>query len=83
MKRLRTTFLPLKTSPHPPYLSSHVFNSLALALLTTIFGIIVALILQVFYNYILSKIEHITSQMEESAITLLDSVMKYKLKKEC
>ena len=52
-------------------------------LLTTIFGIIVALILQVFYNYILSKIEHITSQMEESAITLLDVVMKYKLKKEC
>ena len=60
-----------------------VASGMKVALLTTIFGIIVALILQVFYNYILSKIEHITSQMEESAITLLDVVMKYKLKKEC
>jgi len=50
------------------------------ALITTIFGIIVALILQLFYNYILSKIEHLTSQMEESAITLIDSVTKYKEK---
>lgn len=49
------------------------------ALITTIFGLIAALIMQVFYNYILSKIEHITSQMEESAITLLDIIMKYKL----
>ena len=60
-----------------------VASGMKVALLTTIFGIIVALILQVFYKYILSKIEHITSQMEESAITLLDVVMKYKLKKEC
>ena len=51
------------------------------ALITTIFGIIVALILQLFYNYILSKIDHLTSHMEESSITLLDSIMKYKLKK--
>ena len=48
------------------------------ALITTIFGIIVAVVLQLFYNYILSKIEHITSQMEESAITLLDAITKYK-----
>ena len=48
------------------------------ALITTIFGIIVALVLQLFYNYIVSKIEHITSQMEESAITLLDGITKYK-----
>ena len=48
------------------------------ALITTIFGIIVAVILQLFYNYILSKIEHLTSQMEESAISLLDSITKYK-----
>ena len=58
-----------------------VASGLKVALITTIFGIIVALILQIFYNYILSKIEHLTSQMEESAITLLDSVMKYQLKK--
>lgn len=58
-----------------------VAAGMKVALITTIFGIIVALILQVFYNYILSKIDHLTSQMEESAITLLDSVMKYKLTK--
>lgn len=58
-----------------------VAAGMKVALITTIFGLIAALILQVFYNYILSKIEHITSQMEESAITLLDIIMKYKLKK--
>ncbi len=51
------------------------------SLITTIFGIIVALVLQVFYNYILSKIEHLVAQMEESSITLLDSIMKHKLSK--
>ena len=58
-----------------------VASGMKVALITTIFGIIVALVLQIFYNYILSKIDHITSQMEESAISLLDSVMKYKLRK--
>ncbi|MCR4852318.1 MAG: MotA/TolQ/ExbB proton channel family protein [Prevotella sp.] len=58
-----------------------VAAGMKVALITTIFGIIAALILQVFYNYILSKIEHITSQMEESAISFLDIAMKYKLKK--
>ena len=53
-------------------------SGMKVALLTTIFGIIVALILQVFYNYILSKIEHIASQMEESAISLMDIIAKYK-----
>ena len=48
------------------------------ALITTIFGIVVALILQLFYSYITSKIEHLTSQMEESVVTLLDIIMKYK-----
>lgn len=56
-----------------------VAAGMKVALITTIFGIIVALILQIFYNYILSKIEHITAQMEESAITLLDSIAKHKL----
>ena len=58
-----------------------VAAGMKVALITTIFGIIVALVLQVFYNYILSKIEHLTAQMEESAISLLDSIMKYKLSK--
>lgn len=55
-----------------------VAAGMKVALITTIFGIIVALILQLFYNYVLSKVDHITSQMEESAITLLDALLKYK-----
>ena len=51
-----------------------------LALITKIFGIVVAIVLQLFYNYILSKIEHLTSQMEECAITLIDSVTQYKMR---
>lgn len=58
--------------------STIVAEGMKVALITTIFGIIVALVLQMFYNYILSKIDHITSQMEESAITLLDSINVYK-----
>ncbi|EJX04559.1 transporter, MotA/TolQ/ExbB proton channel family protein [gut metagenome] len=57
-----------------------VAGGMKVALITTIFGLIVALILQVFYNYILAKIEAITSQMEDSSITLLDMIMKYNLK---
>ena len=57
-----------------------VAQGMKVALITTIFGIVVALILQLFYSYILSKIEHLTSQMEESAITLLDMITEYKLK---
>ena len=56
-----------------------VAAGMKVALITTIFGIIVALVLQLFYNYIVSKIDHITSQMEESAIALLDTIMRYKL----
>ena len=60
-----------------------VAAGMKVALITTIFGIIAALILQVFYNYILSKIEHLSAQMEESAISLLDAIMKYKLRNGC
>lgn len=58
-----------------------VASGMKVALITTIFGIIVALVLQIFYNYILSKIEHLTAQMEESAISLLDDIVVYKLKR--
>ena len=51
-----------------------VASGMKVALITTIFGIIVALILQLFYNYVLSKIDHLTAQMEESAITLMDII---------
>ncbi|MCQ2114520.1 MAG: MotA/TolQ/ExbB proton channel family protein [Bacteroidaceae bacterium] len=57
-----------------------VAGGMKVALITTIFGIIVALILQCFYNFILSKIESITIQMEESYVTLMDIITKYKNK---
>ena len=55
-------------------------GGMKVALITTIFGLIVALILQVFYNYVLAKIEALTSEMEDSSISLLDMVIKYDLK---
>ena len=58
-----------------------VAGGMKVALITTIFGIVVALVLQLFYNYILSKIESITAQMEDSTISLLDIVAKYGAKK--
>ena len=53
-----------------------VAEGMKVALITTIFGIIVALILQVFYNFIIAKIDHLTEQMEEAAITLMDILSK-------
>ena len=53
-----------------------VAGGMKVALITTIFGIIVALILQVFYNYILAKIESLTSNMEEAAQELLIMCVK-------
>lgn len=55
-----------------------VAEGMKVALITTIFGIIVAIVLQFFYNYILSKIERLTAHMEESAITLMDAIAKLK-----
>ena len=53
-----------------------VAGGMKVALITTIFGIVVALILQVFYNYILSKVEALTSNMEEAAQELLVMCVK-------
>lgn len=55
-----------------------VAEGMKVALITTIFGIIVALILQVFYNFIIAKVDHLTEQMEEAAITLMDILSKRK-----
>ena len=59
-----------------------VAQGMKVALITTIFGIVVALVLQLFYSYILSKIERLTAQMEEAAITLLDLIAEWKTKSE-
>ncbi len=56
--------------------STIVASGMKVALITTIFGIIVALVLQLFYNFILSKIERLNAQMEESAIDLMDIIAK-------
>ena len=58
-----------------------VAGGMKVALITTIYGIIVALVLQVFYNFILTKIESIVADMEDSSITLLDLLAKFNLKK--
>ena len=58
-----------------------VAGGMKVALITTIYGILVALILQVFYNFILTKIEALVSDMEDSSITLLDLLTKFNLKK--
>ena len=55
-----------------------VAKGMKVALITTIFGIIVAVVLQFFYSYILSKINRLTAQMEEGAIELMDSITNYK-----
>jgi biopolymer transport protein ExbB len=58
--------------------ASIVASGMKVALITTVFGIIVALILQLFYNYINTKIDRMVAQMEEASITLLDAIGKMK-----
>ena len=54
-----------------------VAGGMKVALITTVGGLIVAMILQVFYNYILSKIDNITIDMEDASISLIDVLTKY------
>lgn len=58
-----------------------VAGGIKVALLTTVFGLIVAIILQIFYNYLVSKIDSITGQMEEASISLVDLLVKDKMAK--
>ena len=54
-------------------------GGIKVALITTVSGLIVAIILQVFYNYILSKIDSIVLDMEEASMDLVDLLYKRKL----
>ena len=54
---------------------SLVARGIKIALLTTVFGLIVAIILQFFYNYAVSKIDRIVVDMEEASIELIDSLV--------
>jgi biopolymer transport protein ExbB len=55
-----------------------VADGIKVALLTTVFGLIVAIILQVFYNYIISKVDGIVNDMEDASISLIDLLVKNK-----
>ena len=52
--------------------ASLIAGDIQVALLTTVFGLIVAIILQIFYNYIIAKIDSIVNDMEDSSIALID-----------
>ena len=54
-----------------------VAHGIKVALLTTVFGLIVAIILQILYNYIVSKIDSIVNDMENASISLIDILVKY------
>lgn len=53
-----------------------VAGGMKVALLTTVFGLIVAIILQIFYNYILTKIEGLVGEMEDGSISFMDILVK-------
>jgi len=56
---------------------SLVAGGIKVALITTVFGLIVAMILQVFYNYIVSKIDSLVNDMEDASISLIDMITKF------
>jgi biopolymer transport protein ExbB len=57
-----------------------VAGGIKVALLTTVFGLIVAIILQVFYNYLVSKIDSLVIQMEDSSVSIMDILVNYQRK---
>ena len=58
-----------------------VATGIKVALLTTVFGLIVAIILQIFYNYIVAKVDSIVNNMEDASISLVDILVKHDLSK--
>ncbi len=55
-----------------------VAGGISIALLTTLFGLVVAIILQVFYNYFIARIDKLVVEMEESSVELIDSLIMLK-----
>ena len=53
-----------------------VAGGIKVALLTTVFGLVVAIILQIFYNYIIAKIDSIVNDMEDASISLMDLLIR-------
>ena len=58
-----------------------VAGGIQVSLLTTVFGLISAIILQIFYNYITSKVDGIVNEMEEASISLIDMMLANKVTK--
>lgn len=56
-----------------------VADGIKVSLLTTVFGLIAAIILQIFYNYIVSKVDGIVNEMEDASISLIDMMLKHKV----
>ena len=59
-----------------------VASGIKVALLTTVFGLIVAIILQIFYNYLVAKVDSIVNDMEDSTISFIDILTRYKIAKK-
>jgi biopolymer transport protein ExbB len=60
---------------------SIVASGIAIALLTTLFGLVVAMILQVFYNYFVSRIDRLVADMEEASVELIDALYEQSVRK--
>lgn len=58
-----------------------VAEGIGVALITTVSGLLVAMILQVFYNYIVAKVDAIVNDMEDASITLIDLLVKHQASK--
>ncbi|MGB6035968.1 MAG: MotA/TolQ/ExbB proton channel family protein [Cryomorphaceae bacterium] len=58
-----------------------VATGIKVALITTVSGLIVAIILQIFYNYIVSKVDGIVNDMEDASISLVDMLLRHKTTK--
>jgi biopolymer transport protein ExbB len=56
-----------------------VAGGIQVALLTTVFGLVVAIILQIFYNYIVAKMDSLVNEMEDASISLVDMMLKNKI----
>lgn len=56
-----------------------VAGGMKVALITTVGGLIVGMVLQVFYNYLVSKIDSLVNSMEDASISLVDILVKHKL----
>lgn len=57
--------------------AADVASGIKIALITTVSGLIVAMILQIFYNYIVAKVDSLVNQMEDSSISLVDMLVKH------